>query len=74
MSRQDESFDDLDPEDETKECPFCGAEMHELADVCPRCGMWYQRRARRPRLAWVVIVVVAIAFILMYFLGLWHFL
>ena len=34
----DESDQDVHDDPETAECPFCRAEVSELADVCPKRG------------------------------------
>ena len=71
--RDDDSIDEEydDPEDpaevdqdthddpETAECPFCGAEVSELADVCPKCGnfMVSEDAPRRGKPWWIVVIV-----------------
>jgi hypothetical protein len=67
---EDESFDeredplasDMDDDDDPPlvACPYCGAEMSEVAEVCPRCRRYLSAEdappARRP--PWVVAGVV----------------
>jgi len=62
-----------DVEYETKQCPFCCGSMHELADLCPHCGMWYQVKPKRRSTRWILLVVIVVVLILAWFLGLWRF-
>ncbi len=57
----DESDTDDDDEPELIDCPYCGKEIYEQAEVCPHCGSYIssedpERPVRRPR--WLVVGVV----------------
>ena len=58
----DAADQDVHDDPETAECPFCGAEVSELADVCPKCGnfMASADAPRRGKPWWVIAIVVAL--------------
>jgi hypothetical protein len=33
-------------DDETGECPECGAEIYLIVDRCPKCGYWFEEGDR----------------------------
>ena len=80
MSRRDEddSVDDGPLESDqrftdvvdTVPCPFCGKQIVEMAEVCPKCGNYIAHGeigvARKPRWLVVTTVVLLISFILGY--------
>lgn len=51
--------------DATRQCPECGREVYDEAEICPHCGHAFSREARRAPV-WVVVtaVVVVAAFVL----------
>jgi len=81
--------EDLDPEGpdeadlarfggDTRTCPTCGGEVHDLADQCPACGRWIEgpeerRHAAggwRASLVWLAILSLAgIGWVLLRLLG-----
>jgi predicted nucleic acid-binding Zn ribbon protein len=65
-----EDLDRFDPPG--RSCPACGAEMADLATVCPECGEILDESGTRGRWhgwAWrVVAVVLLVAFVLWYVL------
>lgn len=54
--------------DDTRPCPACGADVHDLSDHCPHCGHWIvgdSAPAHTRTVVWIIIaVVVAIALLL----------
>jgi predicted amidophosphoribosyltransferase len=38
--------DDDDDDDEVGECPECHAEVYLIANLCPKCGHWFQEDER----------------------------
>ena len=67
---QARNVDDDDSGSETVPCPRCGRQIYEAADRCPHCGEWIvpSGDAKRHRLAYIVVAVVAIATILAWWL------
>lgn len=78
MSHSDDDWEELDPEGpdaedlarfggETRPCPRCGHEVHDLADACPGCGHWLDDATSgagtaagwRSGLVWIVILGLA---------------
>jgi len=69
--------EDLDPEGpdaadlarfggDTRPCPACGGEIHDLSDRCPGCGHWVDDEAAadgmgrwRSSVVWIVILSLA---------------
>ncbi len=66
FSRADEAG-----ESGTVKCQQCGKLIFDDADVCPYCGTFQLRGARRNRRLWLVVVaiIVLLAFLLGY--GIW---
>ena len=63
--REDPTFADQDSDDDadTTVCPFCGREVVEGADVCPKCGNFIggsddARKRIHPR--WVILTAVVL--------------
>ena len=53
---------------DTRPCPACGEDVHELCDHCPSCGHWItdgRTSTGKHTLLWIVIAVLtAVALIL----------
>lgn len=53
-------------------CPYCGAQISELAPRCPACGMWVTGESGAARRSqtwlWPVVVAILVAIILV----VWH--
>lgn len=57
----DEEFVADEEELDTRPCPYCGHEVAEIADVCPKCRSYISLEdAPPPRkpLWWIVVVVI----------------
>ena len=61
-------------DEDTKICSSCGAQMHDLAEMCNKCGMWYEAPPRR-KSPWLIalVLLIVVVFVAM-ILGLWRFL
>ena len=61
-----------DPELPTVPCPYCGAEMLEDAEQCPRCGKYISREdvPAQPRSGiWIVLVILALFAVVIWMAG-----
>ncbi|MBP7937281.1 MAG: zinc ribbon domain-containing protein [Phycisphaerae bacterium] len=66
---------DLEGDDESIKCRYCGEEVYDDADRCPACGQWLEEdypgaELRSRRWFWPVAVAVLIALILVVWAGL----
>ena len=69
----DEAYDDPEAPDETDQdsrdepesvaCPFCGREVIEGADICPKCGNFIggdEARTMRIHGRWVIVTAIVL--------------
>lgn len=42
----------------TQNCPHCGVELYDDAELCWKCGMAVTQAARKGSSVWVIVVVV----------------
>jgi hypothetical protein len=58
----DEADQDSHDDPETVRCPFCGREVVEEADLCPRCGNFIggDDRTTRTHSRWIVVTAVVL--------------
>lgn len=70
----DDSVDWSDDEDEpTVPCPYCGAEIHEDAQRCPRCERYISEEDRPATLKpwWILVGVAAAMYVIYRWLAPW---
>jgi hypothetical protein len=59
----DAADQDADDDPETVACPFCGREVVEGADICPKCGNFIggsDDRTTRIHAGWVIVTAIIV--------------
>jgi len=59
----DEADQDSHDEPETVQCPFCGREVVEEAEICPRCGNFIgssDDATKRSHRGWVILTAIVL--------------
>jgi len=64
--RDDEYPDEADDPgaSDSRPCPACGGDVHELCDHCPSCGHWItdeRTPVGRQPLLWIIVAILAAA-------------
>ena len=70
LDPQGPSAEDLDRfGSEFTQCPSCGKDIYDQAEVCPHCGQAVEDKSARPPL-WALIVLAIVVFVVLFFLTL----